>query len=263
MGTSTSSSGPESGIPFSDEPSLPEENPQQEEPSVNPKDIAPQGRFKKARRNLNKYVSSGDRRALKKALGNYSRKGMGGASRVARRMRMSTSVGAGLFDFLKGIRDSDDIKLRDWVNQLTTKNLSAYEIANEIIEQLISTGGSLEEESCRDSMDYALSELLSMDPDVDFLNMDNDSIWTVTELFMVNEVFNRIYLDIGQLFESDRYSPSVAVLRRKGMRDYVKSEVSAQIQELRTNTSNPTNAEMKTLLQSVIRNTFEVFEEET
>jgi hypothetical protein len=46
------------------------------------------------------------------------------------------------------------------------------------------------------------------------------------------------------------------------MRDYLKSEISAQIQELRTDTSNPTKAEMNTLLQSAIKITFEVFEEE-
>lgn len=211
---------------------------------------------------MGEYASSGDRGSLKKALGNYSRKGMGGASRVASRMLTSTSAGAGLFNFLQGVRDSADIRVRDWVNQLTAKNLSAYEVADEIIDQVISTGGSLEEESCRDSMAQAMSDLLTIAPDVDFLNMDNDSIWTVMELFMANEAFNRLNLDIGQLFESDRYSPREAVSRMNDMRDYLKSEISAQIQELRTDTYNPTKAEMNALLQSAIKTTFEVFEEE-
>lgn len=91
--------------------------------------------------------------------------------------------------------------------------------------------------------------------------MDNDSIWTVMELFMDNEAFNRLNLDIGQLFESDRYSPREAVSRMNDMRDYLKSEISAQIQELRKDTSNPTKAEMNSLLQSAINITLEVFEE--
>ena len=111
-------------------------------------------------------------------------------------------------------------------------------------------------------MAQAMSDLLTIDPDVDLLNMDNDSIWAVMELFMANEAFNRLNLDIGQLFESARYSPREAVSRMNDMRDYLKSEISAQIQELRTETSNPTKAEMNALLQSAIKITFEVFEEE-
>jgi len=281
MGTSSSSSGPGGGVPFdppwlssvaseigspleqiSGEPDQIGQNPQQTEPAAQPVEMAPPRRFGNARRLLGEYASSGDRGTLQKALGSYSRRGMGGASKVASRMRMSTSAGAGLFNFLQGVRDSADTKVRDWVNQLTSKNLSAYEVADEIIDQVISTGGSLEEESCRDSMAQAMSDLLTIDPDVDLLNMDNDSIWTVIELFMANEAFNRINLDIGQLFESDRYSPREAVSRMNDMRDYLKSEISAQIQELRTDTSNPTKAEMNTLLQSAIKITFEVFEEE-
>lgn len=281
MGTSSSSSGPGGGVPFdppwlssvaseigspleqiSGESSQPDQNPQQTEPAAQPVEMAPPRRFGNARRHLGEYASSGDRSSLKKALGSYSRRGMGGASKVASRMRTSTSAGAGLFNFLQGVRDSADTKVRDWVNQLTSKNLSAYEVADEIIDQVISTGGSLEEESCRDSMAQAMSDLLTIDPDVDLLNMDNDSIWTVMELFMANEAFNRLNLDIGQLFESDRYSPREAVSRMNDMRDYLKSEISAQIHDLRKDTSNPTKAEMNSLLQSAIKITFEVFEEE-
>ena len=281
MGTSSSSSGPGPGVPFdppwlnsvaseigspleqiSNEPSQPEQNPQQIEPAVHPVDVAPPRRFGNARLHLGKYASSGNKASLKKALGSYSREGMGGASKVASRMRASTSAGAGLFSFLQGVRDSSETKVRDWVNQLTSKNLSAYEVADEIIDQVVSSGGSLEEESCRDSMAQAMSDLLTNDPDVDLLNMDNDSIWTVMELFMANEAFNRINLDIGQLFESAKYSPREAVSRMNDMREYLKSEISAQIQELRTETSNPTKAEMNNLLQTAIKITFEVFEEE-
>ena len=281
MGTSSSSSGPGSGVPFdppwlssvtseigspleqiSGDPSQSEQNPQQTVTTTQPVEVAPPRRFGTARRYLGEYASSGDRGALKKALGSYSRKGMGGALKVASRMRTSTAAGAGLFNFLQGVRDSTETQVRDWVNQLTSKNLSANEVADEIIDQLMSTGGSLEEESCRDSMAQAMSELLTINPDVDLLNMDNDSIWTVVELFMANEAFNRLILDIGQIFESDRYSPSEAVSRMNDMQEYLKSEISAQIQELRTDASSPTKAEMNNLLQIAIKITFEVFEEE-
>lgn len=281
MGTSSSSSGPGAGVPFdppwlssvaseigspleqiSGDGAQQEQTPQQTEPIMQPVEIAPSRRFGNARRYMGEYASSGDRAVLKKSLGSYSRKGMGGASNVASRMKTSTSAGAGLFNFLQGVRDSSDAGVRDWVNQLTLKNLSAYEVADQIIDQVISTGGSLEEESCRDSMAQAMSELLMINPDINLVNMDNDSIWTVLELFMANEAFNRINLDIGQLFESAKYSPREAVSRMNEMRDYLKSEISAQMQELRKDTSSPTKAEMNELLQTAIMITFEVFEEE-
>lgn len=281
MGTSSSSSGPGAGVSFdppwlssvaseigspleqiSGDGAQQEQPPQQAEPVVQPSGIAPPRRFGNARRYMGEYASGGDRAALKKSLGSYSRKGMGGASNVASRMKTSTSAGAGLFNFLQGVRDSSDAGVRDWVNQLTSKNLSAYEVADQIIDQVISTGGSLEEESCRDSMAQAMSDLLTINPDINLVNMDNDSIWTVLELFMANEAFNRINLDIGQLFESSKYSPREAVSRMNEMRDYLKSEISAQMQELRKDTSNPTKAEMNSLLQAAIKITFEVFEEE-
>ncbi|GAB6142420.1 hypothetical protein JCM14076_31500 [Methylosoma difficile] len=279
MGTSSSSSGPKSGVSF-DPPWLnsvaselgsplekisgeqSSQNPRQIE-SVNlPLGIAPPGRFGSARRYLGNYAETGDKSSLRKALGSYSRKGMGGASNVAGRMKASTSAGAGLFNFLQGIRNSSDTKVRDWVNQLSAKNLSAYEIADEIINQIISIGGSQEEESCKDSMNQAISELLTIQPDIDLLAMDNDSIWTVMELFIANEAFNRLNFDIGQLFESAKYSSREVVSRMNDMKEYLKSEISAQIQELRKDISNPSTNELNKLLQSALTRTFEIFEDD-
>jgi hypothetical protein len=110
-------------------------------------------------------------------------------------------------------------------------------------------------------MAQAMADLLTINSDIDLLNMDNDSIWTIVELYMANEAFNRLYLDIGQIFESVRYSPIDAVSRMNEMREYLKSEISAQIQQLRTDTFNLEKEEMNALLQSAIKITFEVFED--
>lgn len=270
MGTSTSSSGPGGGVLFdplwldsvASEIDSSEQNPQQTDPATQLVEIAPSRRFGNARRYLGKYANSGDWSSLKKALGSYSKKGMGGASKVASRMRTSMSAGAVLFNFLQEARDSADTKVRDWVNQLTSKNLSVYEVINAIIVQIIPTGGSFEEESCKHSIAQAMLDFSTINPDADLLSMDNNSIWTVMELFMANEAFNRICFDIGQIFESAKYSQKEIVFRMQDMLEYLKAKISVQIQKLRSETSNPTKAEMNTLLQSAIKNTFEVFEEE-
>ena len=280
MGTSSSSFGPRSGVSFdppwlksveseiglplekiSGKPLQSEKNHLQLEPTVHPVETAPPRRFCNARRNFSKYIKSGNQMHLKKALGSYSRIGMGGASRLASRMFVSTSTGAKLFNFLQGVRDKKDIKVREWVNQLTSKHLSAHDVENEIINQFVPSGGTLDEESCRDSMSKAFSNLLKRYPDVDLLNMNNNSIWNLIELFITSEVFNRINLDIGQLFESNKYTPQEAVSRMNDIQAYVKSEISVQIQKVRTN-DDCTIEEINNLLQSAIKNTFTVFEEE-
>lgn len=281
MGTSSSSSGPGGGVPFdppwlgsvaseignplgqiSGETPQADPNPPQTGPIIPQPEIAPSRRFQNARRYLGEFVGSGSKSSLKKAIGHYSHKGMGGASNVASRMRVSTSAGAGLFTFLQGVSGSSESRVTDWVNQLTAQNLSAMEVADEIIGQVLPSGGSLEEESCRNSMAQAMSDLLVIDPDINLINMDNDSIWTVMELFIANEAFNRLNLDIGQVFESAKYSPREAVSRMNEMRDYLKAEIAAQIHELRTDIANPTKDEINNLLQTAIKVTFEVFEEE-
>jgi len=278
MGTSSSSSGPGAGVSF-DPPWLdiiasdflsPQQSIAGEdngEPidadtdKTEPFDLAPPRRFGTARRYLGEYVADGNKDSLRKALGSYSRKGMGGATNVARRMRASTAAGVRLFNLLQGIRESSDEKIQDWVRQLSAKNLSFQELADEIIDQIISTGGSLEEESCKNSMAQAMSDFLTDYPDVDLMNMDDDNIWTVIERFISNEAFNRLTLDIGQPFESAKYSPKEVVSRLKEMNDYLRAEISAQIQELRDSNQNPSTKELDNLLQSAIKITYEIFEE--
>jgi len=278
MGTSSSSAGPGAAVPF-DPPWLNDitaklgspleqiinQDSKQDTPQIQPGTpaygIAPQRRFSNARRNLNDFIKTGNKESLKKALGNYSHKGMGGAANLANRMRTSTTVGAGLFNFLQGVRDNANPKIREWVNQLSNEKLSAYEVIDKIVNHILSTGGSIEEESIRDSMALAMSDLLTIYPDVDLMNMDNDSIWTVMELFIANEAFNRLCMDIGQLFESAKYSPENAVSRMNDMKEYLRSEISAQIQELKSDKSNLSKSDVNNILQSALRITFEIFEE--
>lgn len=92
------------------------------------------------------------------------------------------------------------------------------------------------------------------------LNMNDGNIWTVVELFMVNEAFNRLQLDIGQLFESAKLSPRDVVLRINEMQDYLKSEISSQMQSIRESNANPDSKQLELLVQEALINTFSVYE---
>lgn len=102
MGTSTSSSGPGPNVNF-DPPWLDDvleelggdTVPPSDETPVPPEGAsgtAPPARFAEARRELKKFIKSGDTDSLRNAIGHYSRKGSGGAGAASTRMRASTEL---------------------------------------------------------------------------------------------------------------------------------------------------------------------------
>lgn len=121
-------------------------------------------------------------------------------------------------------------------------------------------GGSADEESIRDSMAIALSELLVLSPECDPLHMSADDTWTLMQLYLSQEVSNRLRFDMGQSFESARLTPALAVQRELEMRQFVRNEVGVQLSELRRATPNPSQRQLDGLMQEALRLTFEVYE---
>lgn len=281
MGTSTSSRGPGPGVPFDppwldqvggspsgddrQEPSgdggePPGAEAEQDTENEAAEGIAPPRRFASARRELGDYARSGSREALGRAIGHYSRTGMGGARNAAARMRASTRAAAGLFSLLQSARDGSDPRVNEWVSELVARNPSAQDVINEIIQRVTSTGGSLDEESCKDSMSKAASELMEARPNINLLDMDDSAIWSLVELFLSQEACNRLHMDIGQLFESSDLAPRDVVARANEMREFMKAELSSQLAELRESTPNPPPRQLESVMRRALEQTFLVYE---
>lgn len=269
MGTSTSSSGPGSGIsfdpPWLDTPNGAEDGGSGEggqTPSTDPQPprLAPERRFSNARRDLGRFIRSGDTDALRRGLGSYSKTGMGGAARLSARMGATTQAGAGLLGMLQATRSGADPAISQWVTNLLATNPSPSDIADAIVDMVASGGGTADEEALKDCMAEAFSELLAIEPGLNLLNMTDNSLWSLMELFLGNAVCNRIEFDIGQMFEKASLPPALAVQRETEMRDFVKNEVSSQLRALRAAAPNPTRSQLDSLMKDAIRMTFEVFE---
>lgn len=276
MGTSTSSSGPGPNVsldppwlddllpsssgnvdtPPSDDGAK-EQDKQQE--GLSPA-LAPARRFAGAKRGLSDFVQTGNTASLARGIGHYSRTGMGGAAKVASRMRASTSAGAGLVSFLWAARDGNDAQVVNWVQDLLARNPSSNEVADAIVQALALPGGSPDEESLRDSMALAITELILLQPEVELLHMSDIDTWTLLQLFLGHEVCNRLEFDIGQFFESARLDPRLGVKRELEMRGFVTNEVGVQLALLRERTPNPTKKQLDALVQDAVRMTFEVYE---
>lgn len=284
MGTSASSNGPVGGVPFDppwlddiaqpqpddgvqpedqgdgdgDSGSPPSEQPL--EPQTKPPELAPPARFGNARRKLGDFARTGNQDAFRKAVGHYSRTGMGGARNAANRMRTSTRSAANLFGVLQLAREGSDPAINEWVTSLTSQNAGARDIADEIIRRVAPSGGTLDETSCRDSMAQAMQDLMFENPDVDLLHLDDDAIWTLIESFLGYEAFNRMCLDIGQIFESSQISIQDRSRRTREMQEYLDSEIFAQVERLRQTTPHASSNQLQAILQKALQNTFLVYE---
>lgn len=284
MGTSTSSSGPGPGISL-DPPWLdtiggggggesngaPGDNGQggqegahsggERPPEANPQaQLAPARRFASARRDMSTFARTGDTRNLGRGIGHYSRSGMGGSRQAANRMRASTRAGAGLVSFLQQARDGATAEARRWVEELVAGTPSADAVVDAIVEAVMPAGGSADEESIRDSMAVALSDLMVISPECDVLRMSVEDTWTLMQLYLSREVCNRLRFDMGQGLESASLSPAVVVQRELEMRQFVRNEISVQLADLRGSTPNPNQRQLDGLMQEALRLTFAVYE---
>lgn len=273
MGTSTSSTGPLSGISMdppwlddinhgmallanSDSNSYGETN-----IFAEPIAVAPAARFGIARKNFGEFAKTGSQEAFKKAVGHYSKKGMGGASNLAKRMRASTSSATGLISFLRDVNSSTLADVRDWANNLMSKTPTANEVIDAIIDRVTSEGGIIDEESIKNSMANAMSDLLEQNPDLDLLKLGDDESWDLIENFLSYEASNRLQLDIGQLLERT-LTPIEIVQRTDEMREYLKAEISAQLQPYKSSNKHPDIGKLNSVIHQALESTFFVFEGE-
>lgn len=284
MGTSTSSLGPGSGVSF-DPPWLDQIDTQPNSDGNNRDDaespetdnaerqsaeaeessfqVAPPARFRGARRSLGEFVrKEGGRSAFSKAAGHYSKTGMGGAGKVASRMRHSTKTASNFAHFLGAASSGSDPAITQWVDSILGQNLSSEAIIDEIIRHVAPSGGIRDEESCSDSMAQAMSEFMDQHEEADLLGLGAADIRELTELFIANEAYNRLMNDIGQIFEQENISAIEAVELGKEMHEYLTADISVQIESLWETNSNPTQVQLDQLLRDAIKNTFEIYEVE-
>lgn len=268
MGTSTSSSGGKSGSPFDPE-WLEQEaagagNTDQEDDlsdddhneATKSQEVAPDRRFMPARAKFGKYLSGGGRDALRGATKSMINKGMGGAGRASNTMR-GVAQGAGRFgDFLAAVRDSTDHLIIDWVQRVRSQNLSASDLALDLIKEVMPDTGSIDDESLRNAAADALAQLYEQDPNVDILQLTDQQINAVIGFTIANEVCNRMDLQLGQTYEKLKYPPQQIQVLRNDIKEWVHGEVQRILEALIEQKLEP-----QVLAQSVLKTALKVFAE--
>lgn len=283
MGTSTSSAGAGAGASFdppwlddvgepglADVPLLPPEGSDSEQADTGDEvgsesdgetsdvaigGVAPPARYGEARRRLTRFVNTGDRNELRGAISSFVNKGMGGTSKATSRMRATASAASALGGFLVAARDGTSPDIVAWVESAKARGLSGSDIALEVVNQLIPSGGSIDEESAKHAMTQAIAHLYEVEPDIDMFQLGDDQIANLMGYTVAFDVYNRVQLELGRVFEKLKYSASLIHERLNQALDYIIVVVS----EAMTAARGTRSASMRDIAKKALRNTLTVF----
>jgi hypothetical protein len=285
MGTSASSKGPGGGVPMVP-PWVPDAAPPAQQPapgtpppaapnapneqpapvSPNPPQqpaglgrLAPAGRFGSARQSLGKFASGGNARDMRRGIRDYVRKGYGGRATAVRRFGGTASTADVLHGVLSGTPGAGAPSGTP-IDRSALGGRTAKEIIDAVIEAVRPADGTQDAEGSRAAIKDAMSELLTVFPDADPLQLNDEQRDFTIERFVAGDVFNRIQLDIGKTVQEKAPTATVAQSRLKDIKNYVKETVAAAFRKLRAAGTRLSRGGMNSVVTSALRDAFEVFE---
>lgn len=216
---------------------------------------APPRRYAEARRRLTRFIESGDQSQLKRGLSSFVKKGLGGSARAAGRMRTTAGAASALGGFLSAVRDGTSPSITAWVTSAKARGLSANDAALEVVNQLVPAGGSIDEESAKHAMTQAIAHLYEVEPMTDIFNLSDDQIANLMSYTIAFDVYNRLQLELGRVFEKLKYSAVLIHERLNQALDYVLAVVSGAMAKVR----GAGGSSMREVAIKALNNALEVF----
>jgi hypothetical protein len=287
MGTSSSSNRPGSGVPLVPPwvPPLPPVPPADEHgagpadgdghdvpakviPSPQPRapvpvsPIAPAGRFGPTRLNFGKFArGGGGRRDMQRGLRDYVRKGYGGRGNAVRRFGGTASTAGNLYGALSSVAAGQPAAPGSPLDPALLAGRSAREVMDAVVEAVRPADGTQDAEASRTAIKDALSEVLTVFPDADLLNLTENQRETVIERFVAIDVYQRAMLDIGKTIQEKAPTATVAVSRLKEVKEYIKQTVAAAFRKLRSAGQRLTTGRINQFVRASLEEVFQVFED--
>lgn len=220
--------------------------------------IAPRGRFGPARLNLNKFSTTGEKKHMRRGIGHYIKKGLGGKSNAVHRLGSTISTAGSLYGALSAVASGQSYEESLDPSLLTGK--SANEIMDAVIEVVTPIDGTLDTEACRYSIREALSDLLNKFPDADLLSLSENQRNYAIERFIAFDIYSRIWLDLGKSLQDKAPNTSAALARFKEIRDYIKETVSASFRKLKQAGESIRTQNITSIVRKCLKETLTVFE---
>lgn len=187
MGTSTSSKGPNNNSPL-----VP---PWADVDGAGPGPEPQPNRFRGFRTALGRFVASGDRTYLHKALRGYARSATGGSTVGPRRFGAMAQTGGGLYGVLNQLRN-DPVNAP--VNLRALVGRSTREAINAIVDALVPENGDADR--IRAALNEALATCLDGEAVFDFNNITDEVLMDVMVAYAAQCVFEQVVMDSDQAF---------------------------------------------------------------
>ena len=279
MGTSLSSSGSPSGTPMvppwvpdsvpllgdcpdDDDATPPDDDApdQAEPPPAQPVPIAPPARFGGARMRLGKFARTGSTDDMRKSVGYYFRKGLGGGGTAVRRLRGTARTAGTLFGALSAADAGQVSGPGKELDPAVLAGRSADEVMSAVVEAVRPVDGTLDGEASRAAIGKALSEVLTQFPDADLLSLSEEQRLLAVERFIAWDVFNRYELDLGKTIQEKAPSVASALSRLKEVRDFITQTIAAEFRKLATGTTALGSSKVATIVRDTLGLAIRVFE---
>ena len=148
-------------------------------------------RLKGLRQAIGRAIGGGGREDVRKALGHYARKAIGGKHTSVQRLGKITQAGAGLFEIF-----SDSLQQQYSVNLNSLNGQSCDEVINQITELLAGHHG--DSDKIRSAMNIALSEALEGMTTFDENSITTEVIGKMMICYLTESIFLQIVHDAGK-----------------------------------------------------------------
>lgn len=283
MGTSQSSSGSPSGAPmvppWVPDPVVPANSDQGDDdgddqnitddagseneqlrPPPGPVPVAPTGRFGPARRALGRFARSGSTDDMRRGVGHYVSKGLGGSGTATRRFGGTARTAGSLYGALSAASAGQPAVPGSPFDPALLQGRSADEVMDALVEAVRPVDGTQDAEASRYAINDALSDVLSRHPNADLLNLDEEQRLFAIERYIALDVFNRFALDVGKHLQDNAPGVNAELARLREVKSYIRETIAAAFRETRAAAQALDTKRITGIARRALQETFEVFE---
>lgn len=225
-----------------------------------PSPIAPAARFGGARRSLGNFARTGDRADMRRGLRHYVWSGYGGGKTAVRRFGGTATTAGALYGALSNVAGGQTASPSSPFDPVLLAGRSAREVMDAVVEAVRPADGTQDAEAGRAAIKDALSELLTMFPQADFLNLSEDQRVFAIERFVAIDVYRRFQLDLGKAIQDKAPTATAGLSRLKEVKNYVKETVAAAFRKLRAVGNRVTKGRVNEVVRAALSEAFQVFE---
>jgi len=197
---------------------------------------------------------------MRKGVGQYARKGLGGGGTAVRRLGGTARTAGALFGALSAAAAGQASGPGNELNPAILVGRSADEIMGAVVEAVRPVDGTQDGEASRAAIGKALSELLTQFPDADLLNLSVEQRILAVERFIAWDVFNRFELDLGKTIQEKAPSAASALSRLKEVRDFITQTVAAEFRKLAAGAAALGSSKVSAIVRDALGLAIGVFE---